>query len=73
VTRRGNGSALRIGLVGCGRIAATYVEALEDLPEFQLVGVADVRNEEARGVAAAAGPRPTRAARICWRPGRSTR
>lgn len=47
--------ALHVGLVGCGRIAQTHLEALAQVPECRLVGVCDVREEEAKRVAARFG------------------
>jgi predicted dehydrogenase len=41
-------SALRVGLVGCGRIALTHLEALGKVPGCRLVGVADVVEPAAR-------------------------
>ncbi len=43
---------LRVGLVGCGRIAQTHLQALKQLPEFRLIGVSDIREDVARSVAA---------------------
>lgn len=42
---------IRIGLVGCGRIAQTHLDALKTVDGCRLVGVADVREETARSVA----------------------
>ncbi len=42
---------LTFGLVGCGRIAHTHLDAIVGTAECQLVGVADVREEAARSVA----------------------
>jgi len=57
MTRRSGSEPLRLGLVGCGRIAQTYLEALRGLPEIHLAGVADVRVDVAQSVAAQAGTR----------------
>ena len=46
---------LRIGLVGCGRIADTHLEALAKVPECRLVAVCDLRQEQARSAAARYG------------------
>jgi predicted dehydrogenase len=40
--------SLRVGLVGCGRIAQTHLEALKEVRGCQLAGVSDVRGELAR-------------------------
>lgn len=48
--------ALRLGLVGCGRIAERgYVAAAGDLPDLELVAVADPDAERAKQVAALTG------------------
>ncbi len=49
---RPNPEPLRVGLVGCGRIAQTHLEALKAVEECKLVAVADVRETVARSVAA---------------------
>jgi predicted dehydrogenase len=49
---RGGGDPLRVGLVGCGRIAQTHLDALKHVSECRLVGVADVRPDVARSVGA---------------------
>jgi predicted dehydrogenase len=46
---------LRVGLVGAGRIAQTYLDALEAMEEARLVGIADIREEAARAMAERAG------------------
>jgi predicted dehydrogenase len=46
---------LRLGLVGAGAIARTYVEALQDHPKARLVAVADVRAEAAAQLAGLSG------------------
>jgi len=43
---------IRIGLVGCGRIAQTYLQSLKVVDECRLAGVADVRENVAQSVAA---------------------
>lgn len=48
---RGKPDKLRVGIVGCGRIAQTYLEALGTMPEFELVAVADERKDVAKSVA----------------------
>jgi predicted dehydrogenase len=48
---------LRIGLVGAGRIAQTYAEALGRSTEARLLAVADVREEAARSLAESCGAR----------------
>jgi predicted dehydrogenase len=53
MSRDGGGEPLTVGLVGCGRIAQTHLQALGRVPEWRLVGVADVREDAARSVAAA--------------------
>jgi len=45
----------RIGLVGCGRISQSYVEAIQKCPGIQLVAVTDTRPEAARATAEATG------------------
>jgi predicted dehydrogenase len=42
---------LRFGLVGCGRIAQTHLDALRTVEDCRLVGVADVRQDVAKSVA----------------------
>ena len=42
-------SAVRIALVGCGRIAATHVDAIRDVEGLELAAVCDVIEERARG------------------------
>ncbi len=48
-------SPLRLGLLGCGRIAATHLDAVERVPECRLVAVADVDEAAARRAAAGRG------------------
>jgi predicted dehydrogenase len=50
-------SPLSIGVVGCGRIAQTHLDAVKSLPECRLAGVTDVREEVARSVAEQHGTR----------------
>lgn len=52
MNRGGAAERMTIGLVGCGRIAQTHLEALGQVPAFRLTGVADVREEAAASVAA---------------------
>lgn len=49
------GGPVCIGLVGCGRIAQTYLDALKNVDECRLVAVADARENVARSVAAQYG------------------
>lgn len=51
------GSALRFGLVGCGRIAETYARAFEVCPNATLVAVSDINQDAATALAAQAGCR----------------
>lgn len=48
-------SKMRLGLIGAGGIAQTYVQALAACETAQLVGIADVRPEAARALAERAG------------------
>lgn len=48
------GERLRFGIIGCGRIAPFHLEALQRIPDAQVVAVADVRRERARALAAQA-------------------
>ena len=48
-----NEGPLRVGLVGAGAIAQTYVEALATEPDLELVGVADPRPKAAEATAEA--------------------
>lgn len=49
-------SKLRIGLIGCGRIAAKHVSVIRDLGEMaQIVAVCDLDEEKAKRVAAETG------------------
>jgi len=43
---------MKFGLVGCGRIAQTHLEAIVGTPECKLTAVADVRKEAAQSVGA---------------------
>lgn len=45
------GDRIRFGLVGCGRISQTHLQALEALPDCELVAVADARDAAACQVA----------------------
>lgn len=49
---------LRFGIVGCGVIGAAHAEAIESLPEAELVAVADVVPERAHALADQYGVRP---------------
>lgn len=40
---------IKIGLIGCGRIAQTHFEALDLIPEAKIVGVCDVEAERVKG------------------------
>lgn len=42
---------VRLGIVGCGRIAETHAEALELIPEAQVVGVCDTDSKRAKSFA----------------------
>ena len=46
---------LRIGLIGCGGIAAAHLEAYQQCENAEVVAVADIRPEAAQSLAAAAG------------------
>jgi len=48
--------ALRAVLVGCGRISATWLDALRDIPGVEVVGFVDVDEAAARERAAEYGP-----------------
>lgn len=48
----GRAERLTFGLVGCGRIAQTHLEALVGTSDCKLAGVADVREDAAKSVAA---------------------
>ena len=48
-------SKMRLGLIGAGGIAQTYVQALATCQQAQLVGVADLRDEAAGALAERAG------------------
>lgn len=37
---------IRLGLVGCGGIAKTYISALKEVPQFKLVAILDVKDEK---------------------------
>lgn len=47
----------KLGLIGCGRISQSYVQAIMSCPTLHLVGVMDVRAEAARSTAEVAGCR----------------
>jgi predicted dehydrogenase len=55
----GNGDALRVGLIGCGRLTEQgYLHALAEVDSARLVGLADpdpIRRERAAGIAASLG------------------
>ncbi len=42
---------LNFALIGCGRIAQTYLQVMSTLPECKLKGVVDIREQAAKGVA----------------------
>jgi UDP-N-acetyl-2-amino-2-deoxyglucuronate dehydrogenase len=42
---------VRVGLIGCGKIAQTHAAALSTLPEAEFVAVADLDQERARAMA----------------------
>ena len=46
---------INLALVGCGRIAQTYLDALKNLDEFRLIAVADPRENAARSFAEQCG------------------
>ncbi len=46
-----NKDRIKIGLVGAGRIAQAHLQALGQVPEFDLKGVADTRENAAQSVA----------------------
>jgi nucleoside-diphosphate-sugar epimerase/predicted dehydrogenase len=50
-----NSSDIRIGLIGCGRIARVHLRHLKTLPQVRVAGVCDVDPERARAFAAEAG------------------
>jgi len=43
----------KLGIVGCGRISQTYIQAIKDCPHCQLVAVMDVRPESVQAAAEA--------------------
>src|SRR6266478_1069267 len=47
--------SLRVGIVGCGRVADQHVYAIQASKTAQLVGVADVNRENAERLAKLAG------------------
>ncbi len=47
--------SLRVGVVGCGNIAGSYVENLAGYPQTELVGVTDIDAAKAEGLAAKHG------------------
>jgi predicted dehydrogenase len=51
----GVAGALRVGLVGCGRVARTYLDALGKVPGCRLVGLADVVEPAAQELGARHG------------------
>jgi predicted dehydrogenase len=51
VTPKRSKASLNFALIGCGRIAQTYLEAISTISECTLKGVADVRGKTARSVA----------------------
>ena len=50
-------SALGLGLIGCGDFGRFCLEAVAELPEVRIVGVADSRQDAAQRCAAAMGLR----------------
>ncbi len=52
---RADSGVLNIGLIGCGRIAETHVQAIQQNPGCKLVGVADVDEGLARRIGAPCG------------------
>lgn len=44
----------KLGIIGCGRISQSYVQAIMSCPTLRLAAVMDVRNESARSTAQAA-------------------
>lgn len=46
---------VRFGLIGCGRVAPRHAQSLIQLPETQLVSVADIREDRARRFSAEYG------------------
>lgn len=51
MTSKRSNAALNFALIGCGRIAQTYLEAISTASECTLKGVADVRKKTAQSVA----------------------
>lgn len=49
---------LRIGLVGCGRIASRHVQVISALPKLELAAVCDLVSERAQALADTSGARP---------------
>jgi len=50
-----NNSDIRIGLIGCGRIARVHLRHLKTLPHVRVAAVCDVDPERAAAFAAEAG------------------
>lgn len=50
--------SIRVGLIGCGRIAPRHVQALDSIPELRLVAVCDRVMSRARRIAAGTGAAP---------------
>ena len=55
MTRKFGTAAINIALIGCGRIAQTYLEAIAECSACKLVAIADVRPQAAKSVAAQIG------------------
>jgi predicted dehydrogenase len=49
---------VRTALIGCGKVGATHVQALRDLPQSELVAVCDASADRAAAFAATYGGRP---------------
>jgi UDP-N-acetyl-2-amino-2-deoxyglucuronate dehydrogenase len=54
----GSVTPLRIGLVGCGKVAQIHVAALATIPEAELVATCDVDMERASSLASKVGAKP---------------
>jgi len=51
MTKRQKKDAVNFALIGCGRIAQTHLEAIAAIPECNLLGVADTRQQATKSVA----------------------